>query len=54
MPLYDTPAEIDEPRRIGPDHAWLPIDDEPELSQWANEMGLIFEPGHWPTTDGGI
>lgn len=48
MPLYDTPAETDEPRRYEPDAARY-IDDEPELSQWANRMGYDFRPGQWPT-----
>ena len=45
-----TPAEIDgpeEPRRVEADAAFE-IDDEPELSKWADEHGYVFTPGNWP------
>jgi hypothetical protein len=46
-------AELrDEPRRVEPYSAW--IDDEPELSQWANEMGYTFTPGQWPSPIAGF
>lgn len=41
-------AMPDEPRRYESDAA-LDHDDEPELSQWANEHGYDFTPGQWPS-----
>ena len=44
MPLYDSPADIDEPRRDEPDYALIADD----LSEWATEHGYIMRAGEWP------